>query len=589
MLHYDAMFVLLIATGVCVQWVAWRLRMPAFVLLAFAGVVLGPVTGLLAPQQQLGPWLEPLINMCVAMILFEAGLHFERREIQAAGPTVWRLVSLGVLMSGALGAIATVLVGDISWPIAILLGGLLVVTGPEMVLPLMRHVGLETHTAAVLKCESILVDPLGALIAVLIFEYLLFSANGDLDHPLLQHFLLGAVVAVSLGAVGAWLMVTAHNRGILPDSLTAPVVFGVALGVFLAANLVQAEAGLVAVTVMGIVTGWMGLSVLPSLRRFEESVSVILVSVVLILLTAALDPALMDLIDWRIVVLVLVLGLLVRPFAVAIATVASGLKWRKRALIGGVGPPGLVAAASAGLFGPRLVAAGYPDAQLLVPLVFAVIVVSIIATGAVMRYAPKRLGLGSGHRRLLIVGASRWTTALAVELLGLDVSVLLIDPTNKAALAAAQAQHVPVMHGEPLSERAEAELDHVHTHQLLAATTDDVYNALLCTSLSGELGSRNVYQLPPRSAPGRDDPALAPCHRGVFIVNGHTDSASFERLFEHGWHFRTELSGDTTGVPIAYVGAGGAVRLASAEGPSATRGGEVVVAFAPPASAETWN
>ncbi|MEQ8234367.1 MAG: cation:proton antiporter, partial [Gammaproteobacteria bacterium] len=160
------MVAVVVVAGIVVQWLAWRFRVPAIVLLTVAGFVLGPVTGLVVPAEDLGSLLEPLVQLAVAVILFEGGLNLHFHELRHAGRGVMRLVSLALVLNFVLGAVGAHYVGGLSWPVALVFGAIIVVTGPTVILPLLRQARLRTRPASLLKWEGIVNDPLGALLAV---------------------------------------------------------------------------------------------------------------------------------------------------------------------------------------------------------------------------------------------------------------------------------------------------------------------------------------------------------------------------------------------------------------------------------------
>ena len=159
------------ALGIGAQWIAWRTGWPAIVLMLIAGFLAGPILGLFSPEETFGSLLEPMIGIGVALILFEGGLSLDFRELRHSGSAVWRLATIGVAVGWALGSLAGYGIAGLVWPVAILFGGILVVTGPTVVLPLLRQSSVQTRPASILKWEAIVNDPTGALCAVIAYEY----------------------------------------------------------------------------------------------------------------------------------------------------------------------------------------------------------------------------------------------------------------------------------------------------------------------------------------------------------------------------------------------------------------------------------
>ncbi|MGD8378432.1 MAG: sodium:proton antiporter, partial [Gammaproteobacteria bacterium] len=485
--------VLVLGLGILAQWVAWRVRLPAIVLLALVGVIAGPVSGVLHPRQAFGDYLESIIGLCVAVILFEGGLNLAFHELKVAAAGVRRLVYLGVPLNWMGSAAAAHYVGGISWPVSWTFGAIVVVTGPTVIMPLLRQAVLNRRTASYLKWEGIINDPIGALLAVLVFQFLVFSGEGSPHGDVMLSLGKALLSAVALGGSAGYLAGQAFRRGFVPEYLKMPITLTLVLIVYVAGNLVQQEAGLLAVTIQGIVMGNMGLPSIQEMRRFKEYITIMLVSAVFILLTANLDPGTLQNLEWRALPLIVVLMVLVRPLAVWLATIGAGMDLRDRLLVGWVGPRGIVAAAVAGVFAPRLVAGGYPDGQVLVPVVFTLIMATVLLHGVSLSWLARRLGLAARARnRILIVGSSPWTTGLARLLQDLDQKVLIVD-TSWHRLRHARLAGLSVYYGEILSDVAVESLELNDVGILLAATSNDAYNALVCTAFANELGRNSVF------------------------------------------------------------------------------------------------
>lgn len=531
--------VLILGLGVAAQWLAWRSRIPAIILLCVAGVLAGPVTGLLEPTQAFGALLRPVIGLCVAVILFEGGLNLRTQDLREAAVGVRRLVFLGGPLSWLLGAAAAHYVAGLSWPVSLVFGAILVVTGPTVIIPLLRQSALSRRTASYLRWEAIVNDPLGALIAVLVFQYFVFTGVDPGYHQVLLALGRALLTAAVLGFGLGYLLVRVFQRGYVPEYLKAPVLLALVLVAFTLSNRVQSEAGLLTVTVLGVAVGNLRLPSIDELRRFKEYISILLVSAVFILLAADLQPSVLAQLHWRALLLLAVMPLLVRPLAVLLATLGSDMGWRDRVLVAWIGPRGIVAVAVAGVFAPDMVAAGYGDARLLVPLVFALVFVTVLVHGLSLDRLGRLLGLAAERRDgLLVIGASPWTTDLCRALAEINVKVLLAD-SSWHRLRSARLAGIPVYFGEVLSERAQESLALNEIALLLAATSNDAYNALVCTSLGPELGTERVYQLPLYE--GGDEAESVSMARTVRGRIAFDDRAMIDELLRRhyaGWQFQ---------------------------------------------------
>lgn len=587
------LLVSVIAMGVSAQWLAWRMQIPAIVLLATAGLLAGPVFGWVDPSEDFGDLLRPAVSLCVAIILFEGGLTLSLGDLKQARSGVRRLVYLGAPLAWAFCSAAAHLLGGLSMPVSLVFGAIMVVTGPTVIMPLLRQARLNRRTASYLKWEGIVNDPLGALLAVLVFQFFIYAGADSSWALVLKGVGMALMAGLLLGGLLGWLTGEAFRRGWVPEFLKSPVILSMVLVVYTVANSLQHEAGLLAVTIMGMVIGNMDLPGIDDMKRFKEYITVMLVSVVFVLLTADLDFALLSSVDWRTVMLVLVILFVARPLAIMLATAGSDMKFEDRVLLGWIAPRGIVAAATAGLMGPRMAQAGYDDAVVLLPLVFMVIFASVFLHGSTIGWLARRLGLASKERdSVLIVGASPWSIELGRTLEQLKVKVLLAD-NSWHNLRPARLAGLSVFYGEILSEFAEESMEISHIQTVLAATSNDAYNALVCTTVAPEIGRDRVFQLPMGAAPEDDPRAVARPRRGDIAFD---TEALFEQLWRwhvRGWTFsKTRLTdsysysdflGDRPpeAIEVLLIREGGRVRFRGVETEVEPQAGDIVVYYAP--------
>ncbi|MEM1020147.1 MAG: cation:proton antiporter, partial [Pseudomonadota bacterium] len=320
--------------GIGSQWLAWRFNLPAIVLMSVSGIVAGPFLGLIQPEANFGEFLRPMVSVAVAIILFEGGLSLNFKEISGVGRSVRRMVFPGAAIAWGLGALAGHYAAGLSWPVAILFAGLLVVTGPTVIIPLLRQANLSARPRTVLKWEGIINDPIGALLAVLVFEYVISAAEGGGIGQTLGLLAFACVVAVGIGVTMGLAVAYVFPRGLVPDFLKSPALFTAVLLCFGTAEAIEHETGLLAVTAMGIYLANARIASLPELRRFKENMTIILVSGVFVILCASLTKADFLSADWRMLAFVLATLFLVRPIGVFLSTIGTELNWREKLLIG---------------------------------------------------------------------------------------------------------------------------------------------------------------------------------------------------------------------------------------------------------------
>jgi NhaP-type Na+/H+ or K+/H+ antiporter len=500
---------------------------------------------------------------------------------------------VGVPVGWLLGSLAAHYLAGLSWPVAILFAGILVVTGPTVIIPLLRQAKLDSRPAAILKWEGIVNDPIGALLAVFVFETISVALTGRTVAETAGWLMVSSLVAVGLGFVGGRAIAWLFHHGLVPEYLKAAVILCVVLACFEGANLLQHETGLVAVTALGMTLSNARIASIEEMRRFKENITLILVSALFVVLTASLQPEVVAAFDWPLIGFVAAVLVLVRPATIWISTIGSGLSWQERALVGWIAPRGIVAVAVTGFFGPALVDLGYEDAELLVPLAFAIVFATVIAHGFSIGWLGRRLGLSaSGKPGVLVVGASPWSIGLASALKELEVPVTVVD-TNWHHLREARLAGLSVYYGQILAEAAEYRLDLNRFGYLLALSDNNAYNALVCTQLAPEIDRHRVYQLHPQKG-DEDDP-----HNLPFTMRGRTllrSGAGYDDLMErlgNGWIFQktrlTEeydfdryLADRPEGTEMLFaVRPSGEIAFSTESGRPKTKADDIIVNFAP--------
>ncbi|MEM7277618.1 MAG: sodium:proton antiporter [Pseudomonadota bacterium] len=589
--HLVVVIVAVVALGVAAQWLAWRLRLPAIVLLAVAGVFAGPVMGWIQPSETFGELLQPLISLCVAIILFEGGLSLSLKDLKEAASGVRRLVYLGAPLAWVFGSLCAHYIGGLDIPVSLVFGAIMVVTGPTVIMPLLRQSALKRRTASFLKWEGIVNDPIGALLAVLVFQFFVFSGAGSEWGEAIKSIAVAIVSGLVFGGFGGWITARGFRAGLVPEYLKSPVMLGLVLVVYVLSNLMQHEAGLLAVTIMGVVIANMDLPGIGDMRRFKEYITIMLVSVVFILLTSELNIGSLTSIGWRGAALIGAIMFISRPAAIMLATIGAKMSFRERLLVSWIAPRGIVAAATAGVLGAGMVENGY-DAEILLPLVFAVVFATVFSHGFSINWLANRLGLSSKQRdSVLLVGASPWTIELGRTLVDLKANVLIAD-SSWHNLRPARLAGLPVFYGEILSEFAEESIEISHVRSVLAATSNDAYNSLVCRQIAPEVGQRKVFQLP---LGGEDDDprGVARTNRGNIAFDKEAVFEKLWRLYVRGYKFyKTRLSENYSyseflgerpadSIEIATMSMTGDVDFVSAQLEREPKPGDTIIYFAP--------
>lgn len=598
MLESQALVIALIGIlGVGAQWMAWRTGWPAIVLMLAAGFLAGPILGIINPEEVFGDLLEPMIGIGVALILFEGGLSLDLRELRHSGDAVWRLATIGVVVGWVLGAAAGFYIAGLVWPVAVLFGGILIVTGPTVVIPLLRQANIEARPASILKWEGIVNDPIGALCAVIAYEYFRKVADspGASLVEVVPPLIFAAILAGLIGYAAARIIAFLFPRGAVPEYLKVPVLFITVIAVFVISNKIEHEAGLVAVTVMGIALANMGVTSLRSIHPFKENIAILLVSGIFILLSASLqwDELAYLQTSWRPIAFLLALLFLVRPLTVLISLLGSSVPWNERFFIAWIAPRGIVLVAISGLFALRLGDLGIEGGQLLIGMSFAVVVATVVAHGFTVDIAARLFGIkGTSRPGLLIVGSTPWTIELANEMKALNTPVLIVD-SSWQRLSPARRAGLPFYHGEILNEATEHNLDLAPYQVLVAATDNEAYNALVCNEFAYEIGRDSVYQLGDH-VDEDDRHALPPSIRGRAIFEAGFGVTDVNERQAQGWKFRkTKLSDEfdfedaqeklpDAAQMLLLIRASGRLRFFTHAARPEPRAGDTIISYSPP-------
>lgn len=493
----DTIFILaaVVFAGVLCQWFAWRVKLPAILFLLLAGIIAGPLTGRLNSDALFGNLLFPFISLSVAVILFEGSLTLRFHQIAGLGRVVRRMISFGVLATWLITAGATRLVFGFPWPLALLFGAITSVTGPTVIVPMLRTVRPTAAVANILRWEGIAIDPIGATLALLVYDFILAGGNGNALGSTLLAFARLIGIGLLLGSLTGYLYGSILRRHWLPEFLHNVATLGLVIFVFAVSNSIQEESGLLTVTVMGIWLANMRDVSLEEILDFKESLSVLLISVLFIVLAARLNLQSFLHLGWKVVFIFLSIQLLSRPLSVMISALGSRLTWPERHILAWIAPRGIVAAAISALFAIKLEAAGHCGAELLVPLTFSVIIGTVVLQSATARFIAKRLGVAEPEPRgFLIIGANLVARTIGKALLQANFRVLLID-NSWENISKARMDGLETYYGEPVSEHADRNLDLVGIGKLLALSPRGALNTLSCMHYRMELGAKAVFAI----------------------------------------------------------------------------------------------
>lgn len=488
-----AMAIIGLAAFLC-QWFAWWVKLPAILFLLLTGMVLGPLLGWLDPDRLFGELLLSIVSLSVSIILFEGSLTLKYHEIRELQKVVRNMLTLGVVIVWLITALAAWFFLGFHWKLSLLFGAIMVVTGPTVITPMLRTVRPNARIASILRWEGIMIDPLGAILGVLVFEFLISEQSQDIADTLLL-FGRTLLVGSALGAFGGYSFGLLLRHHLLPEYLHNVAALALVFALFGVSNELSDESGLLTVTVMGIwLANMKGVSV-EGILDFKESLSVLLVSGLFILLAARLEFDQFRQLGIGAASVFLVIQFVARPLKILVSTYKAALTWQEKLTIAWIGPRGIVAAAISAPFAIRLQQAGFDQAPLLVPLVFTIIIGTVVLQSASAKFIADYLGVAEpDNNGFLIIGANPVARLVAQALNDNGVRTRLAD-SNWDNVSAARMLGLDTYYGNAVSEHADRYLDLVGLGQMLALTPQNELNSLACLHYQSEFGVNNVYTL----------------------------------------------------------------------------------------------
>lgn len=588
---------LVVGAGIGAQWLAWRIRIPSILLLLITGSILGPVTGILDPDQMLGTdVLMVFVSMSVALILFEGGLTLRFSELPEMGTVMWRLVTVGALVTWVTISLAAHFALGLDTPIAVLLGAILVVTGPTVIGPLLRHVRPSGQVANILKWEGIVIDPIGAVLAVLVFEVLIHghieAAPQIVAIGVIKTLVVGLVLGAATGAFLVWLL----YRYWIPEYLQNPAALALVIVSFAVSNHLQEESGLLTATVMGVFLANQRWVMVHHVIEFKENLRVLLLSLLFVLLAARLEFDYIQFVDTGSILFVFVVIFVARPLSVLVSTARSKLNWNQRIFLAWMAPRGIVAAAISSVFALYMQEQQYEQAAQMVPATFLVIAVTVLIYGLTAAPLARWLGVAQPNPQgFIIAGAHPLARRIGAALQAENGRVVLVD-RNWANVTAARQAGLRAHLGDLLAEHILKDLDLTGMGRILAMTPNDQVNSLTALHFIEVFGRENVYQLAPhkgRENAGEDE--NLPRHlrgrtlfgdkvnyEGLYaLVNAGAEVKSTKLTSEFTYeHYRKKYGEDV--MPLFVVSENGDIRILTTESTSVPSAGQKIIGLVKP-------
>lgn len=521
---------LITAFGIFAQWFSWRLHLPSILILLIFGFLAGPITGFVNPDEVFGDLLFPLVSLSVAIILFEGGLSLKISKLKEIGNTVRNLVTICVAVTWVLITLSAYTILGFSVQLSALFGAILVVTGPTVVLPLLRYIKPKGKIGEIIRWEGIMNDPIGAILAVLVFEAIISgSSTGGTTLSIILGSLNALLIGLGISAIAAGILYIFIKKYWIPEYLHPLVSLALVVITFTLSNIFQPESGLLTVTLMGVFLANQKSVAIGSIVKFKENLTILLISALFIILSARLKISDLDYLNWQSAVFLLVLIFVVRPVAIFLSTIKHKISWQEKVFLSWLAPRGIVAAAVSSIFAIYLEQKGFEDAKQLVPLTFIVIIgtVSIYGLSALPIARWLKLALPN-PQGILIAGAHDWICQIATPLKELGFRVLLID-TNSQNIENAKSQNLETHYGSILSDSIIDELELSGIGKLLSMTSNEEVNALAALHFREVFSNEEVYHLPGKAKNKKEGKQVPFSLRGRLLFG---KNITFEYLSE---------------------------------------------------------
>jgi NhaP-type Na+/H+ or K+/H+ antiporter len=499
-LNLTLQIVITVLAGISAQVVAAYLQVPSIVFLLSFGILLGTNGLHILHPQDLGMGLEVIVALAVAIILFEGGLNLSLRELSQVSGSLRNLVTIGTLITLAGAGMAAHWFAEFPWAIAFLYGSLVVVTGPTVVGPMIKQVQVDRSVAALLEGEGVLIDPVGAILAVVVLETIFktnISVEGDITEIAIGLFLrIG--IGLGVGIFGGWLLSFFLKKAtFLSEDLNNLVVLAGVWGVFGGSQALISESGLMATVATGIVLNSSDLPDERFLKRFKGKLTILCVSILFILLAADLSLNSIVALGWGSVWTVLTLMFIVRPISVLICTINSDLNWQQKFFIAWISPRGIVSASVASLFAILLTQQGINGGDAVKALVFLTIMMTVFIQGLTARLLAQLLGITSSMATgAVIIGCTPLGHLIAKLFQLQGESVVLID-TDPEACQSAKAEGLMVFQSSGLDHKTLEEAGINSMGTFIALTSNGEVNLVLAQRALEEFKLPRVYAIFP--------------------------------------------------------------------------------------------
>ena len=531
-------FSLILSLGIFAQWIAWRIKIPAIIPLLLAGFLVGPVFGILDSRALLGDLFLPFVEILVPIIVFEGALGLKFQDIKATGKTIFLLTSIGVLVSFGILSAASYYILDFSLSLSCMFGALMVITGPTVILPILRQIRIKNNLASIIRWEGILIEPVGALLVTLVYQIMFTESLTAMTLSILIAKTVFGGLAIGIGLT--YLILFLFDKHYLPDYLQEVFVLTVVVTAFVLANVMQGGAGLVTVVILGVLLANQRKISVSHIIVFKENIRILAISSLFVIIASSLSLETLKAYSGVSVFLFLLVVIFVsRPISVFVSTIGTSLEFKEKLFLSWIAPRGIITAAIASLFAVEMMAHGIQEAEALVPLTFFVIVVTVAVYGLSASSVQKLLRLQRGSQGyILLVGANEIARHLAVVLMSFGIKVMVID-TNKQNVEKAKFEGICAYHRNIFSFHLMEEVQSLGVDTFISLTNSDEVNLLSAMKYISFLGHESVYRIQSSTKESIEDKNINSIRNGNILFNDTYNFSKLDLAFKESKAFKT--------------------------------------------------
>lgn len=582
---------LIICVGMFAQWLAWKQKIPMIITLILSGFIMGPVLNVLNPVETIGQnVIFAIVEISVALILFDGAMQLKFSEFKEVSGGLKRILTLGVGIHFILIMLAAKYILKVSWGGSALLGGILIVTGPTVIIPALREACINKRIAKYLKWEGILTDPVGAIIAIVVYDVIVLSTEAD-AFAVVNSIIKIILVSIAFSFSLKWILEQALKRNLIPEFLQIPFITSLAITSFVFSNEIQHGSGLLTVTILGILIGNSGFDILKNLRSFKEHITTMCISFVFILITASIPLEVFQMIGWSEILFIFFVTFVLRIAAIFISTLYSGMSFREKLIIGSFGPRGIVAASVAAVLSAEMIKEGIRVGDLFLPIVFLVVFSTVVTHGVLLKPLTKKLNLERENKNgVIFIGTMPWVMDFASKLQEMGIPVL-VTSASWYKLAPFRKSGIPVYYGQILDHLESGLFDTADYSFLIAMSENDSFNMLACERFSPLLGTENVYHLKQSRNFIHDAYDIDKNSYCVLVNNLELRYENLMKYYQYGWVFKETkitdcfsyqdyLNFNSRAISCLLIDSSGKVSFGSnyKENP---KPGDIIIAFAP--------